>query len=128
MINRVFNQPSIPIQSQLTTQEDRALQKMRQESQFQKIFEDKLGQKELSFSAHAMARLEQRDIQLTSNDLTRLQDAVEQVAAKGGRDSLICMDNVSYVVNIPNRTVITAVDNTESAGLFTQIDSAMILT
>ena len=129
MINRVFMQPSIPIQQQQSTQEGLTLQQQRRESQFQRILDEKLGQEgQLTFSAHALQRLEQRDITLTSNDLNRLQSAVEQVEAKGGRDTLIHINDVSYVINVPNRTVITAVDGASNDGsVFTQIDSAMVL-
>ncbi|MCD4828523.1 MAG: flagellar protein [Candidatus Cloacimonetes bacterium] len=122
-------QPGIPIKPQQPAQENRSLQQVRQDNQFQRILDDKLGQGQLTFSAHAMQRLEQRDIHLTSHDLARLQEAVNQVAAKGGNESLIHMNDVSYVINIPNRTVITAVDDASSSGnVFTQIDSALVLT
>ena len=128
MINRVYMQPTIPIQPQQPAQESRSLQQNRQNNQFQRILDDKLGKGELTFSAHAMQRLQQRDITLTNNDLTRLQEAVNEVEAKGGRQSLIHMNDVSYVVSVPNRTVITALDSTSGGNVFTQIDSAMVLT
>ena len=129
MINRVYMQPTIPIQPQQTAQEARKLQQQNGRDSFRQILDDKLGQEPLSFSAHALQRLEQRDITLTSQDLTRLQEAVSQVAAKGGRDTLIHMNDVSYVINVPNRTVITALDqSTSNDSVFTQIDSAMVLT
>ena len=72
--------------------------------------------------------MEERNIYLNEEDKTRLENAVSKISQKGGKDSLIMMDNVAYVVNIPNRTVVTAMDNQNlKENIFTQIDSAMIL-
>ena len=36
------------------------------------------------FSSHAKTRIEQRGVRLTADDLTRLDDAIDRMAAKGG--------------------------------------------
>lgn len=128
MINRIVTQEPIPINSdyQIKNQSN-DIQQRRQES-FANILNEKLQTNELSFSAHALNRLEQRNIQLNETDKSRLGDAVNKIAQKGGKDSLIMMDNVAYVVNVPNRTVVTAMDNNSlKDNIFTQIDSAMIV-
>lgn len=80
----------------------------------------------VTFSAHALERLRVRNIRLTQDDLTRLQHAVDKVAAKGGRESLVVYKDTAYVVSIKNRTVITAVDTARMHDhVFTQIDSAV---
>ncbi|MGB8955264.1 MAG: TIGR02530 family flagellar biosynthesis protein [Tumebacillaceae bacterium] len=80
----------------------------------------------VTFSAHALERLRVRNIRLTQDDLTRLQHAVDKVAAKGGRESLVVYKDTAYVVSIKNRTVITAVDAARMHDhVFTQIDSAV---
>ncbi len=85
-------------------------------------------QEEVRFSHHALDRLRARNIQLTSHDVTLLNGAVQQVADKGGQDSLVLMNNVAYVINVPSRTVITAIDDaTMRENVFTQIDSAVIV-
>ena len=67
------------------------------------------------FSSHARARIEQRGVSLTADDLTRLDAAVDRMAEKGVRDALIYMSRgLAMVVSVKNRTVITAVDE-ESA-------------
>jgi len=82
---------------------------------------------EVRFSAHAAARLTQRNIELTAEELARLEQAVDQVAAKGARASLILMDRVALVVSVPNRTVITALPTSEVENtVFTNIDSAIV--
>ena len=128
MINRIVNQVPIPINTEYSVnQSNTSIENKRQQS-FAEILNEQLKPKELSFSAHALNRLEQRNISLNDSDKSRLEDAVSKISQKGGRDSLIMMDNVAYVVNIPNRTVVTAMDqNSVNNNIFTQIDSAMIL-
>lgn len=96
------------------------------------LFPDLLRQRmqtgKLTFSSHATARLNQRNIQLSPEDIQRLESAVDRVAQKGGRESLIAMDNVAYVVSVQNRTVITAMDDQQAKdNVFTNIDSAMFV-
>nr|WP_315439099.1 TIGR02530 family flagellar biosynthesis protein [uncultured Selenomonas sp.] len=81
------------------------------------------------FSAHAKARIEQRGVDLTADDLARIDDAVDRMAAKGVRDALIYMSHgLAMVVSVKNRTVITALDDASAKeNIFTNIDSAAIL-
>ncbi len=78
----------------------------------------------VQFSAHAIKRLEERSLQMTSNDIERLNKGVKQVDAKGGKNSLIMVDDTAFVVSVRNKTVITAIDKTLTASnVFTNIDS-----
>jgi flagellar operon protein len=88
-----------------------------------------LDQNLLKFSNHASKRLEQRGIQFSKEQMTSLNQAIDKAAAKGSKDSLILMqNNVALIVNVPNRTVVTAMDgNSMKDNVFTQIDSAVIL-
>jgi flagellar operon protein len=97
-------------------------------SSFAAIFQEKLtGEPELKFSAHALKRLESRQIALDGNDLARLKEAVNRADAKGAKESLILMDQLALVVSVRNRTVITAVDgDSMKENVFTNIDSAVI--
>jgi flagellar operon protein len=98
-----------------------------QDGSFAKILDDKLQQSSVKFSAHATKRLEARNITLSAQQLTTLEDAVEKARAKGGRETLILLDNVALVVSVANRTVITAMDGDNlKDNVFTQIDSAVI--
>lgn len=97
---------------------------------FQEIFSKQIQpqQKELRFSAHAVQRLNSRGIELATNEIQQLNQAVDRAASKGSRDSMILMNDYAFIVNVPNRTVITAVDKASmSDHVFTQIDSAIIL-
>ena len=81
----------------------------------------------LRFSGHALDRIQRRGIDLGANELARLQDGVARAAAKGGRDSFVLVDGTAFVVSVPNRTVITAVDQGHMREqVFTNIDSAVI--
>ncbi|MCS7082326.1 MAG: hypothetical protein N2561_02495 [Bacteroidetes bacterium] len=80
------------------------------------------------FSAHALERLSERDIRLSPGELELLGRALDRLAQKGAQDSLVVHPRAAFLVNVPNRTVITAVDLDQMRErVFTQIDSALIL-
>jgi len=94
-----------------------------------KSFADLLKSKteELKFSAHASARLKSRNIEVTPDIMGKLEKAVAGAEGKGARDSLIIVKDLAFIVNVPNKTVITAMDG-ESVkdNVFTNIDSTVI--
>jgi flagellar operon protein len=82
----------------------------------------------LKFSAHAMQRLQSRNISLSSEDVDRMNVMADKAAAKGAKNSLFIVRDVAMVVSIKNRTVITAVDpDSMKENVFTNIDSAAII-
>ncbi|MCI7492774.1 MAG: flagellar protein [Lachnobacterium sp.] len=82
----------------------------------------------LKFSKHASMRLNERDIILTQNQSTRLENGVDAASKKGINDSLVLVDNLAFIVNVPNKTVVTAMDQTETnSNVFTNIDGAVIM-
>ncbi|MBA9086127.1 flagellar operon protein [Fontibacillus solani] len=95
-----------------------------QESTFKEILQDRL----LHFSNHAVKRLEQRGIQLMPEQLNKIETAIDNAAAKGAKESLILMKDMALIVNVDNRTVVTAMDGSSMKdNVFTQIDSAVII-
>jgi flagellar operon protein len=79
------------------------------------------------FSSHALQRVERRGIDVSPATLGRLTDGVERAAGKGARASVVFVDATAFVVSVPNRTVITAVDRDHmKQQVFTNIDSAVI--
>jgi flagellar operon protein len=85
-------------------------------------------QQKLRFSAHAAKRLQSRHIALTQQQENQLSKAVDQAADKGVQDSLILLNRLAFVVNVKNRTVVTAMDESQlKGGIFTNIDGAMII-
>lgn len=82
----------------------------------------------LKFSKHAAGRLETRNITLTDSQLTRLNQGTQKASEKGINESLVIVDQLAFIVNIPNKTVITAMDQTETnENIFTNIDGAVIM-
>ncbi|MDQ6419253.1 TIGR02530 family flagellar biosynthesis protein [Paenibacillus sp. LHD-117] len=91
-------------------------------------FRDLLESKVLKFSHHAETRMEQRGIKLQPESLSQIMKAVDDAASKGAKDSLIVYRDIAMIVNVPSRTVVTALDgNQMKSNVFTQIDSAIIL-
>jgi flagellar operon protein len=82
----------------------------------------------IHFSAHASKRLESRQISLTPMQHQRLERAISQAENKGVKDSLILLNRLALIVNVKNRTVVTAMEESQMDGAdFTNIDSAMII-
>ena len=82
---------------------------------------------DVRFSGHALQRIERRGITVDASTTARLSEGVTRAAAKGSRDSLVLVDDTAFVVSVPNRTVITAVDREHmKEQVFTNIDSAVI--
>jgi len=95
-----------------------------------KEFKDYLAeaQDELKFSKHALQRLKTREINLDESKLHKLNEAVAKAKNKGARDALILVEDMAFIVNIPSKTVVTALNETESKEhIFTQIDSTIIM-
>ena len=81
---------------------------------------------DVHFSNHAQKRLESRDISLNDDSVQRLSDAIDKAEKRGGKSSLVMVDDMAFIVNVPNRTVVTALDaNHRGEGVFTQIDSVV---
>lgn len=83
---------------------------------------------EVRFSKHAMTRLEERNIELTDNQIERLHEGTMKAGAKGINESLVIVDQLAFIVNVPNNTVVTAMNQTEAnENVFTNIDGAVII-
>lgn len=94
---------------------------------FDEVFSKELRGNEVGFSRHAQQRLASRNINLTEADLSRLNQAVGQVRAKGGRDSLVMLNDNALIVSVKNNQVVTVVDQDSlKDNVFTNIDSAII--
>ncbi len=104
-----------------------------QESNFDKELEKSLSKEfpateNLKFSAHAKSRLQSRGIELTPDEIVKMQEAVQKMGEKGSRESLILTDKAAFVVSVKNNTVITAVDkDSMKENVFTNIDSTIMI-
>jgi flagellar operon protein len=96
---------------------------------FDKILKEKLDEScEVKFSKHAEMRLQARNIKLSQQQRAKINEAVKKAEVKGVKDSLVLMDDVALVINVKNKTVITAVSSGElKQNVFTNIDGAVIV-
>jgi flagellar operon protein len=91
---------------------------------FEDVFKDELSR--LKFSGHANSRMTSRDISLNDNEMIRLESAVGKAEEKGAVESLVIMDGKAFIVNIPNKTVVTVVSRDGMKDkVITNIDSAV---
>ena len=95
---------------------------------FDKILKQKAeSAQELKFSKHAAMRLNDRNISLSEEQNERLESGVKRAKEKGIQESLVMVDSLAFIVNVPNKTVVTAMDQGESdEHVFTNIDGAVI--
>lgn len=83
----------------------------------------------ITFSKHAVTRMSQRDISLSGEEMTKLNNAVEAAENKGIKDSLILMNNRAFIVNIPTNVVVTVLDSGDinEQRVFTNLDGAVLV-
>lgn len=95
---------------------------------FAKVWQEAVQKQELKFSAHALQRMESRQIRLAEADLDKISAAMAGAARKGACSSLLLYNDVALVASIRNRTIVTAVNGEELRDhVFTNIDSAVII-
>lgn len=56
----------------------------------------------VKFSKHASMRLTQRNINLSDDQSMRLQKGIAAADSKGVNDSLVLVDDIAFIVNVPN--------------------------
>jgi flagellar operon protein len=125
---------SLQIQDQYLNQKKQPLKNTTPSGlTFQEILNQKTEQtqntsSELKFSKHAVNRLADRNIELSDAQLERLKEGTDKAGEKGINDSLVIMDQLAFIVNVPSNTVITAMDQNETKkNVFTNIDGAVIV-
>jgi len=79
----------------------------------------------IQLSRHAQKRVDRRDLALNDAQLGRLDSAISRAAEKGARNSIVMLDDLAVVVDIRQRTVVTAMQQ-EGGRVFTNIDSVVI--
>ena len=81
---------------------------------------------EVKFSKHANERLQSRNIDLSESQKERLNQAVKTAGEKGIKESLVMLDDLAFIVNIKNNTVVTAITSGEQK-VFSNIDGAVVV-
>lgn len=94
---------------------------------FDALLRNKMEPENIRFSRHASERMQSRGIAFNPQQLQRLESAIEQINMKGGRESLVMLDDTALVVSVKNDTVVTVVSKDQlKNNVFTNIDSAVI--
>lgn len=95
---------------------------------FEDIMSGELGGKSVQVSADAQERVRLRGIPLGQVELDQISRAMDTVARQGGKEALLIGRQATFVVNVQDRTVVTAWGPGEMQGhVFTGIDSALML-
>lgn len=98
-------------------------------SDFARIFNQSLQQQQqLTFSKHALQRMDSRQISVSPQLVSQIGQAVEKARSKGIQDALIMKGQTAFIVNVPSSTVITTMSGQEMTdNVFTNIDGAVII-
>ncbi len=94
------------------------------ENSFAEILEQTTS--EVKFSKHANERLQRRNIDLSDSQKERLNQAVKTAGEKGIKESLVMLDDLAFIVNVKNNTVVTAMLGGEQK-VFSNIDGAVVV-
>lgn len=81
----------------------------------------------VSFSKHAIKRAAEKNIEISQDSLERLNRGVQLAEEKNLGDTLIMVDQLAFLVNVKNQTVITAMQSGDKANVFTNIDGTVIV-
>lgn len=96
---------------------------------FANLLESKLqGKSTLSFSKHAQLRMTQRNMVVSDLYMEKLDDAVKKAEKQGLKNTLVLMDKMAFIVNVPKNVVITAMKDQDIEGnVFKEIDGAVVM-
>ncbi len=82
----------------------------------------------VNFSNHAIKRAVDHNMDITDDELSRLNEGVRLASEKNLDDTLILVGEKAFVVSVKNNTVITTVNNNLIQGnVFTNINGAVIV-
>ncbi len=79
-----------------------------------------------AFSKHAVSRVMERDIDVSPQNLERLNQGMQLAQQKGLKDALILIDSDAYIVNAAAGKVVTVDGQAEKGSVFTNIDGTVI--
>ena len=118
--------PSIQQMTEQLNRSEKSSSQIKGTKSFEQILNERTEEgSSLKFSKHASMRMQDRDIDLSEDQWERLEDGVARAGQKGIRESLVMVDNLAFIVNCSNNTVITAVGEGEDK-IFTNIDGAIV--
>lgn len=122
------------LQSPICTGNPWEIQKQEQqekqpETSFKALLEQKISEESrIEFSKHAVNRVVERNVDVSSENLERLNEGVRMAEEKGLKEPLILVGTTAYVVNIKNNKVVTVVsDESLNGAVFTNIDGTVMI-
>lgn len=123
------NKPILPIGKPIPSSKQAEIRNSGSSTSFEAVFREELSrQSEVKFSKHAMERLQTRNIKLSTEDLNKINDAVNKAAEKGVKETLIIMGSSAFIANVKNKLIITAAtEENLKNNVFTNIDGAVII-
>jgi flagellar operon protein len=81
----------------------------------------------ISFSKHALSRIEERGIDINEETIARLTRSLNMAKAKNCSESLMLIDGDAFLVSVNSGKVITAMPEDDIRdSIFTNIDSTVI--
>lgn len=97
--------------------------------EFEQTLQAKISQNStIQFSKHALARVATREVDLSIENIERLNYGADLARSKGLKSSLILIDDIAFVVNLSDNKVITALQEEGlKNNVFTNIDGAVIV-
>ncbi len=105
----------------------------KQVSEFKDLLDSQIGEQKplhggINLSTHAAKRLQERQIDFTGDEYTKVKEAMTKLSEKGGKNSLVVTDNAAYIVDVAKNKVVTAVDKgSMNENVFTKIDSTVFV-
>ena len=84
--------------------------------------------RDVRFSRHAQARMDALGVRLDAQEHSELGEAIDGLARRGARESLVLLGDHAVVVDVADRKVVSFMRRSEAAGtIFTQIDSTAVV-
>lgn len=100
-----------------------------EQSTFNKILDKQIKKQEcFTISSHAAQRLNSRNIDFDDADMKKINEGINMAEGKGAKQALILYKDMALITSIKNRTIITAIDKSQSeTNIITNIDSVVMI-
>ncbi len=126
-INKVPGQKKVDLRDRLGGESS-----VKNQDEFKNLLKEQISDVEqehgISLSVHAAKRLQERNLDIDTDEYFKLRGAMDKLRSKGGRDSLVITDKAAYIVDVPSNKVVTAIDKGSiQENVFTKIDSTVVV-
>lgn len=109
--------------------ENRPRESAGSDNAFKELLEQKIREEsQVSFSKHAIERVVERGVDVSSEKIERLNEGIRMAEEKGLKEPLILLGSTAFVVNVKNNKVVTVVNEDSLKGtVFTNIDGTVMI-